>query len=270
VLRAERNRALQKPRHNLTSYEFFLRGLEAHYAYTKTDNAEAQLYFGKAIEADPRNAQAHATLAHAMLHAAQLGWRRDDDHNYAVADRHAVRALALDPRSPSAHFALGCTSMMLGRIEQALGEVKEAIRINPSHAAAHALMAPLLCYLGQPSAEGLESARRAIRLSPYDPRLGLWLTTVALAQYFLGDYAEASQLGQQAVALIPDNPVAHRFTAASLAQLGKADEAAPFVAAIRQSSSPTIETIRQAVSHLYRDPRMIEHMLDGLRKAGLD
>jgi adenylate cyclase len=271
VLRAERRRAMQlKPRANLTSYEFFLRGLEAHYAYTKPDNAEAQIYFRKAIEADPSNAQALATLAHAMLHAVQLGWRNDEAHNYAVADGLALRAVALDPRAPSGHFALGCTSMMLGHIEGALREVREAIRINPSHAAAHAMIAPLLCYIGQPGIDGLESARRAIRLSPYDPRLGLWLISVAIVQYFLADYAEAARMAQQAIALIPENPIAYRFAAASFAQLGRGNEALPFVNVIRQSSTPTIEAIRQSVSQLYRDPQMIEHMLDGLRKSGLD
>jgi adenylate cyclase len=270
VLRAERRRALQKPRRNLTSYEYFLRGLEAHYAYTKPDNAEAQVNFRQAIEADPQNAQAYAALALAMVHAVQLGWRNDSEHSYAVADGLAAKALALDPRAPSAHFALGLTSMMLGRIDKALREVREAIRINPSHAAAHAIMAPLLCYAGEPSAAGLDSAKRAIRLSPYDPRLGLWLTTIAQIQYFLAAYEEAVDYGRQAITLIADNPVAHRFAAASLGQLGRAAEAAPSIAAIRHSSAPTLAAIRSSVAHLYRDPGMIEHMLDGLRKAGLE
>jgi len=270
VLRAERQRAMQRPSKNHpTSYECFLRGLEAHYRYTKVDNAEAQRHFGKAIDADPRNAQAHALLASAMLHAVQLGWREDVEHNYNVADQFASRAVALDPRAPFAHFSLGSTSMFLGRIDQALREMREAVRINPSHAAAHVIMAHLLCYVGR-SNDALESVNRGLRLSPYDPRLGLWLPAASQAHYFLKNYEEAAAVGQQALSLIPENPLGQRFAAASLGQIGRLADAAWIVAALRRSSVPSIEAIRTSVTRLYRQEQMIEHMLEGLRKAGLE
>jgi TolB-like protein/class 3 adenylate cyclase/cytochrome c-type biogenesis protein CcmH/NrfG len=269
LLRIERYRVAKTANVHNTSDEHFLRGLEAHYRYTKTDNENAQRQFRRAIKVDPQNSQAHALLASAIMHAVQLGWRENADHNYMVADRLARRAVALDPRAPVAHFSLGSTSMFLGRIDEALTEMREALRINPSHAAAHAIMAPLRCYVGMPQ-EALESARRAITLSPYDPRLGLWLSLVSQAQYFLTEYEEAVASGQQALSLIAENPLAYRFAAASLGQLDRIGEAAELIAFIRRSSTPSIAAIRQSVSHLYRDERMIEHMLDGLRRAGLD
>jgi len=270
LLRVERQRAYRKaPRGNTSSYEYFLRGLEAHYRYAKTDNAEAQLLFRGAIDKDPQNAQAHAVLASAIMHAVQLGWREDEDHNYVVADRLARQAVALDPRAPIAHFALGSTAMFLGRIDEALTEMREAIRLNPSHAAAHAIMAHLLCYVGQ-AEDALDSVRRALRLSPYDPRLGLWLSGVAQAQYFLKHYEEAAVIGRQAISLISENPLAHRFAAASLGQLGKKAEAEPMVMLIRQSRTPSVQAIRNSIVHLYRDEVMIQHLLAGLRRAGLE
>ena len=269
VLRAERHRAVLGSRKNASSYEHFLRGLEAHYRYTRTDNSQAQAHLRKAIEVDPRNAQAYALLASAMIHAVQLGWREDEQHSYAVADRLAARAVALDPRAPFAHFSLGSTSMFLGRIEQALEEMRNATRINPSHAAAYVIMAHLLCYVGQPD-EALAAVERAVKLSPYDPRLGLWLSAVSQAKYFLHRYEEAASAGRQGLSLIPENLLAQRFTAASLGQLGRAAEAEPIVAALRQSTARSIEEVRRSVAHLYRDEQMIEHMLDGLRKADLD
>jgi adenylate cyclase len=269
VLRAERQRAIIGPRKNASSYEHFLRGLEAHYRYTKSDNAEAQGHFRKSIQLDPRNAQAYALLASAMIHAVQLGWREDEEHNYAVADQLASRAVALDPRAPFAHFSLGSTSMFMGRVDQALTEMRNAVRINPSHAAAYVIMAHLLCYVGQPD-DALAAADRALRLSPYDPRLGLWLSAVSQAKYFLKGYEEAASVGRQALSLIPENLLAQRFAAASLGQLGRSAEAGSIITALRQSTAPSVEAVRQSVAHLYREPHMVEHMLDGLRKAGLD
>jgi adenylate cyclase len=132
VLRAERHRVIRKFRKNATSYEHFLRGLEAHYRYTKTDNAEAQTHFKRVIEIDPLNAQAYALLASAMIHAVQHGWHEDDQHNYAVADQLASRAVALDPRAPFAHFSFGSTSMFLGRIDRPGASRDEERRQNQS------------------------------------------------------------------------------------------------------------------------------------------
>jgi TolB-like protein/predicted Zn-dependent protease len=269
LLKAERDRISRRPSRNPTSYEYFLRGMEAHYRYTQHDNRDAQQWLRKSIEADPRNAQAHALLASAMLHAVQHGWRNDAEHNYEVADSLATRAVALDPRAPLAHFSLASTSMFLGRIESAYAEMTEAIRINPSHAAAHALLANLLCFLGRPG-DALKSVQVALRLSPYDPRLGLWLPTMAQAHYFLANYEESVTAGRRALGLIPENILALRFTAASLGQLGRAGECTALLAALHRSTAPTLEAIGKSVQHLYRSASMIEHMLDGLRKAGLD
>ena len=186
VLRAERHRVIRNPRKNATSYEHFLRGLEAHYRYTKGSNAEAQAHFQRAIEVDPRNAQAFALLASAMIHAVQLGWREDDRHNYAVADQLASRAVAIDPRAPFAHFSLGSTSMFLGRVDQALAEMRNAININPSHAAAHIIMAHLLCYIDKAN-EALEAAKRALRLSPVRPQTRSVAISGVASELFSGE-----------------------------------------------------------------------------------
>ncbi|MGA8402988.1 MAG: adenylate/guanylate cyclase domain-containing protein [Stellaceae bacterium] len=268
LARAERLRVNQKTTLKPSSYEYFLRGQEAHYRYTRTDNAIAQNHLNKAIEADSGNAQAYALLAHAIIHAVQLGWRRDERHNYVVADQHAKNAIALDPRAPFAHFAYGATSMFLGRIDQALHEMRETVKINPSHAGAHAIMCHLLCYVEQPQ-EALKSVEWALRLSPYDPRLGLWLAGQSQAYYFQENYEKAAEVGREALLLIAENPIAQRFTAASLGQLGLIVEAADLIETLRRSPSPSISSIRDAVRHLYRDGRMIDHMLDGLRKAQL-
>ena len=268
LLKAERERIGRQRRVNRTSYNYFIRGLEYHYRYHKEDNAEAQQLFRKAIEADSKNAQAYALLAHAMLYAVQHSWREDTEHNYEAADRIAMQAVRLDGRSPFAHFALGSTSMFLGRTEQALTEMQEAVRLNPSHAAAHAVMAHLLCYTGRP-VEALDSINRALRLSPHDPRLGLWLPALAQVYYFLKQYTDAIAAARRALLLIPGNVIATRFVAASLGQLGMTGEAAPAVALLRNSREPTLASQQKLMEPIYRVPNMIRHVLDGLQKAGL-
>jgi adenylate cyclase len=268
VLKIECDRVQQRQPSNPTSYEYFMRGLALHYRYTKEDNAEAQQLFRQAIDADPKNAQAYARLAHAMVYAVQHRWREDADHNCEIADKLATDALTLDSRAPSAHFALGSTSMFLGRTEQALAEMQEAVRVNPSHAAAHAVMAHVLCYMGRP-AEGLQSIERALRLSPHDPRLGIWIPAMAQAYYFLERYEDAIAAARRALSLTPGNVIATRFLAAALGQLGKVVEATPAVAFLRDSREPTLAEQKARMEPIYRAPEMISQVLDGLQKAGM-
>jgi adenylate cyclase len=268
IFKVERERVNRRQPPNPTSYEYFVRGLEYHYRYNKYDNAEAQCLFRKSIAADPKNSQAHALLAHAMLYAVQHCWREDEEHNFQVADDLAARAIALDSRAPFARFAFGSSAMFLGRTEQALVEMKEAVRLNPSHAAAHAIMAHLLCYTGRP-AEALWSIERALRLSPHDPRLGLWIPAMAQAYYFLERYEDAVAASQRALSLIPGNVIATRFLAASLGQLGRVAEAAPAVTFLRKSREPTLADEKRLMDPLYRAPEKVLHVLDGLQKAGL-
>ena len=76
--------------------------------------------------------------------AAFLSWSDNPEGNYDESLEIAQRAVALDPRYPVAHFALGLISMWSGRIDCAVAEFKEAIKLNPSFAAAHAILGSVI------------------------------------------------------------------------------------------------------------------------------
>ena len=54
------------------------------------------------------------------------------------------RAVMLDPRYPIAHFALALICMWTGRSDRVVPEFQEAIKLNPSYAAAHAVLGAVL------------------------------------------------------------------------------------------------------------------------------
>src|SRR5271155_167024 len=66
---------------------------------------------------------------------------------------------------------------------------------------------------------------KAIRLSPHDPILAKMLRWKADALEFLGRDEEASVLGNQALAVAPNDPQILRKQAATLANLGRDAEA---------------------------------------------
>jgi hypothetical protein len=70
--------------------------------------------------------------------------------------------------------------------------------------------------------------------------------------------------------MIPKNLLAFRFLAASLGQLGMVSEAAPAIAFLQKSRASTLAQIKEAMQVQYRVPEMISHVLDGLKKAGME
>ena len=64
-----------------------------------------------------------------------------------------------------------------------------------------------------------------IRLSPSDPRLFMWLPTLAGAHYQLRQYGEAVEFGRRSWSLNRNWPHGLRYVVAGLAQLGKIEEA---------------------------------------------
>ena len=92
---------------------------------------------------------------------------------------------------------------------------------------------------------------------------------LGMARYYLKEYSEALPLLREFASRIPNRSQGHVFLAANLAQLGQLDEArAEAAEVLRLDPKYTIDgTERRHV--LNKRPEDTEHLLDGLRKAGL-
>jgi len=125
-----------------------------------------------------------------------------------------------------------------------------------------------LAFAGQ-DREAIEQAEEAIRLSPLDPMMALFLGAIAVAHYVSGRYAEALRYTTEAVRLRPGFQGAQRMRCACLAQAGRTDEARSLLAIVRREQPQlSIEWVRASVP--YQTPELMERFLDGMRKAGLD
>jgi len=268
ILKFERERIVERAEHNADAYEFYQRGMFHHYRHTKPDNLEAQAFFRRALAIDAQYPQAAAALTIAVLNAGFLGWAEDADANFTAAYDLGQGAIRLDPRYPNAHFALGLVCTWTRRIERAIAEFEEAIRLNPSHAAAHVQLGQMYNYTSRPE-EAIALEERGIRLSPTDPRLFMWLPALAGAHYQLGHYAEAIEYGRRSWTLSRIWPHGLRYVVAGLAQLGKMEEAKAALAELKRMD-PDLTYSAATLRRLFSDPAAVDHILDGLRKAGFE
>jgi Flp pilus assembly protein TadD len=153
------------------------------------------------------------------------------------------------------------------RTEESLAAFARAVNLNPNSAAAHSHLSRGFAFAGR-DREAIEHGQDAIRLSPLDPEMALFLGAIAVAHYAAGRYSEAVQYTTDALRLRPGFQGAQRLRCASLAQAGRVEEARSFLATLRRDQPQlSIDWIRASVP--YQTPELMERFLDGMRKAGL-
>jgi tetratricopeptide (TPR) repeat protein len=206
------------------------------------------------------------SLGFCLVFAAHMGWV-DRDEGMLAGRQHAIRAIALDDCDPWGQIALGYVALMERRTEESIAAFRRAVNLNPSSAAAHCYLSHGLAFAGQ-DREAIEHAEDAIRLSPLDPEMALFLGGIAVAHFTARRYEKAAQYTTEILRLRPGFQGAQRLRCASLAQAGQVDEARSFLATVRREQPQlSIDWLRASVP--YQTPELMEHFLQGIRKAGL-
>jgi TolB-like protein/Tfp pilus assembly protein PilF len=269
LLKFERDRVAERPQHSEDAYELYQRGLWYHYRHSKADNIEAQAYFQRALAIDPQYPQATAALAIAVCNAGYLGWSENQERNFEESFNLAQRAVSSDGRYPNARFALALTCMYTHRSDRAIAEFGQAIKLNPSFAAAHAVLGHMLTYAGRPE-ETIPLVEKAICLSPNDPRLFIWLPALAGAHYQLGHYEQAIEAGRRSWTLNRNWPVGLTYVLAALGQLGRAEEARALLPSFKALRPTDLAGWERNARRVFTDLPSVERLRDGLRKAGFE
>lgn len=130
-------------------------------------------------------------------------------------------ALSVTRDNPLANINLGVAYLNAGRLEEAERRLKEAVRIDPGAAEAHAALGELYSKQ-QRHDEALEAFRAALRLDPESGQTHADLGRMMLDQ---GDVNQALLQLREAVNLEPKNPHALTNLGVALIQQGRFDEA---------------------------------------------
>ena len=266
LLAAEGVRTLARSSDDLGAWELVARAQTHVWRLTRPDYETAIDALKSAVETHPDYPPARSLLAFCLLFAAHMGWV-NRDHGLLVGRQHAVRATAIDDCDSWGQIALGYLALMEKRSEESIAAFRRAVRLNPSSAAAHGNLGHGLAFAGH-DREAIEHAEEAIRLSPLDPEMALFLGAIAVAHYTAGRYTETVRYSSEILRLRPGFQGAQRLRCAGLAQIGRIDEARKFLAAVRlEQPHLSIDWIRASVP--YQTSELMERFLDGMRKAGL-
>jgi len=250
--------ARKKPTKDWRAYDYFLQGRELAHRYR---SIEAEGWFARAIALDPGYAHAHAWRSMVITSKYVIEGTRDSTAiDEALAG--AQRALELDDADAWSHQAMGYALLWRGQLDLAGAHFDRAIGLNPNDVNIACDRANFLLYADRLD-EALRSLDAALQRDPFPP---MWAWEVrGSVLYGLKRYEEAIAAYRNVDADYFWMPA---FLAASYAQAGQVENARRALAEfLRVRPGVTVGNYDKILLSPWSNWR--DHVLDGLRKAGL-
>lgn len=161
----------------------------------------------RALELDDLLAEAHIALANTLLYA---------EHDWAGAESAFRRAIDLQPNSPQAHGYFTALLGFAGRMDEAIREAEESLRLDPLSAGANFCVGWTL-YRARRYAEAIRQFERAVERFP---RFNAAKTLLAVCVLEAGQLQRAVEFCEQLAYEAPDDAMALAFACSAAARNG--------------------------------------------------
>jgi TolB-like protein/Flp pilus assembly protein TadD len=250
----------EKPLDQLSPYEALMRGFGYHFRLTPEEHAAARVALERAVERAPANADCWAMLSWVYSHEHAHGFNpRPGSLDRALAA--ARRAVDLAPSNHVAQQALAVALFFRRDIAGCRSAAERALALNPLDGSNEAIF--LITFTGDWD-RGCRLIRWAMEQNPHHPRwYGLIL---AINEYRVANYRGA--LDEAVKANMPDSPWKTAVLAAAYGQLGEVEAARATLRALPASDGDFAQSARELLEK-WLEPQLVEHLVEGLRKAGL-
>jgi TolB-like protein len=246
----------------MTPYEAVLRSFAYVQRINAEDHALSRAALERAVAKSPHQADAWAMLAVMYREEYAQGFNLLPDP-VGRAFAAAQKAIDLGPSNHYAHYALASVLFFRREFQAFRSAAERAIALNPMDGYTLAYLGSFIAYSGDWE-RGCALIAQAQSLNPNFP--GWYWFAPLLKAYHEGDYRGALDLALKVN--MPGLWLNHVLLAIIYGQLGESEEAQKAVRnllAIR----PDFASAARAELAKRSQPDLTEHMLDGLRKAGV-
>jgi adenylate cyclase len=241
----ERARVQKRPTENLEAYDLVLRAMALARTLRRPEMEQALGLLRQAVQIDPSYPRGMANLSLCCWIFIAQGFGHRDNPLVADMTEVAHRALALDPADSgvvaAAAFILGVPG---GDMETGLALVEKAIGLNRNNAEAFRAGAVLYAFKGEID-RAVEHQQQAERLNPLDAS---WNGNLIypIAYFGVGDHEKVVDWTARILRERPNIAAALRYRAASLALLGRTDEARQVIARLLEHAPGyTVSEVRR-------------------------
>ena len=267
---AESRRAERDVTNNPDAVMLAMRGWAAlNRTYSRENLMEARGFFERALQIDPQSQRALTGLGRALSSLVLAHSSTDLNADTARANETADSILKVHPDDAQAHYVKGQVFRGQKRFNEAMVEYETAIADDRNFAVSYANLGQTKTYLGRPE-EAIAPVETALRLSPRDPLLNLWLFFKCHAYTHLAQDDKAIEWCQKSVAIAP-YWFAYIDLASAYAWKGEQENAHNAVQALlKMKPGYTVSTL--AAEDWSKEPAFVKQyarIVEGARKAGL-
>jgi TolB-like protein len=247
----------------LSPYEAALRGFGFFDHVTPEYHAEVRDILEQAVRSAPGASDCWAMLSLIYSHefGSDFNLRPDPLGRAKEAARRAVDAA---PTSQIAHFALAYALFFRREIEAFRHAAERAVALNPMDSATIAHMGIFLAYAGDWQ-RGCAIVERATQINPHHP--GWYWFAPFYNFYQQRNYSAAVETAVKMN--MPGYFFMHLVLAAAQGQVGGTDAARGTLQQLLLLKPDIARTARAEFAKWLVEAELVEHLMDGLRKAGL-
>jgi TolB-like protein len=246
-----------------TPYEALLRSFGHHQRLTPAEHAVARSALERAVQQPPERGDCWAMLSWLYREEYTHGFNlQPDPLGRALAA--ARRAIDAAPSNHLAHAALASALFFRHEMGAFRASAERSLALNSMDGLTHAYLGFQIAYSGDWE-RGCALAERAMQLNPHHP--GWYWFPLILNAYRQRDYERARDLALKVN--MPGFWRTQLMLAVSNAQLGELEAARNAVRELL-AIRPDFPVIGHDELKKWWDAELIEHLLEGLRKAGLE
>jgi TolB-like protein/class 3 adenylate cyclase len=264
--RSKRQDELREKRpDSLEAYECVLLTYVFYDTFSAKDHARARDCLERAVQLAPDYSLAWSRLAFMYVEELKYGYNmRPQPLERALPA--AQKAIELDPKSQDGYYALAIIRYMREKDFDAFHvTADQALALNPNNAWVLSDLGTWTYYSGDWE-RGKALIRKAMALNPLHQR---WLHFPAfLDHYRKGEYREARAVGLKIN--LPENHMLQAALAATYGQLGETANAKATIDHILTYHPKFAEDPRAAFVRRRMPRELVESLMDGLRKGGLE
>ena len=246
------------------AYDLLVRSRRSILEFNSVSATEARSMLERAIAIDPGLAAAHAALSIIALTEFVNLWNGATQDNLARAFELARKAIDTDASEPQGHHALALALAFMRRLDEAERAAERGIELDPNSANAHTGLGGIRDFQGRHE-DALALFARAHRL---DPQFDLALHFLGRVLLNLGRFDEAEIAFKRRLTLAPRSDMSRFYLACLYGRIGRHDEARRYWREVLEVNPGfSIDHLKRALP--YRDPDLLDRLVDGLREAGI-